>query len=96
MSIVGIWQITVNTPMGAQQASLELRADGTGTTSSPLGSSPIRDVRVDGDRATFAVDIEMMGQKFTLAGSASASGDAITGKYESAMGASEFSGKRSA
>lgn len=94
MSILGKWLITVKTPMGEQQASLVLNADGTGATSSPLGSSPIRDVKVDGERATFAVDIDMMGQKFTLAGSASASGDSIAGKYDSPMGASEFSGER--
>lgn len=94
MSIVGKWQITVKTPMGEQQASLVLNADGTGTTSSPLGSSAIRDVKVEGDRATFAVDLDMMGQKIVLAGSATANGDAIQGKYDTPMGASEFSGRR--
>jgi hypothetical protein len=94
MSTLGKWLITVKTPMGEQQASLVLNADGTGATSSPLGSSPIRDEKVDGEGATFAVDIDMMGQKFTLAGSASASGDSIAGKYDSPMGASEFSGER--
>jgi hypothetical protein len=94
MSIVGKWQITVKTPMGEQQASLTLNADGSGATSSPLGSSPIRDLKVDGDGATFAVEIDMLRQKFVLAGSATASGDTIQGRYESPMGASEFSGKR--
>jgi hypothetical protein len=94
MSIEGRWQITVSTPMGEQQASLVLNADGTGSTASPLGTSTLRDVELDGDRATFAVDLDMLGQKIVLAGSATASGDAIQGRWESPMGVSQFSGRR--
>jgi hypothetical protein len=94
MSIVGTWDLIVRTPMGNQASTLVLNEDGTGSTSSQLGSSEIRDVRIDGDRAAFTVKIEVVGQGFVLQGSATADGDSILGKYESPMGVSEFSGRR--
>ncbi len=95
MGIVGTWDITVNTPMGEQASTLVLNADGTGSTSSQLGSSDIDDATIDGDSATFTVTIEVMGEKTVLTGSATADGDSITGSYKSPMGVSGFSGKRS-
>jgi hypothetical protein len=94
MSIVGKWNLTVQTPMGAQSSTLILNDDGTGLTSSQLGSSDISDVKVDGDRATFTVKIEAMGQAIVLHGSATADGNSIAGKYESPMGVSSFRGQR--
>ena len=93
MSIVGTWSIKVNTPMGEQAATL-VNADGTGSTSSQLGSSEIDDLKIDGDTATYSVTIDVMGQKMVLSGSATADGDAIAGKYESSRGSSPFSGTR--
>jgi hypothetical protein len=94
MSIVGKWNLIVRTPMGEQSSTLVLNDDGTGLTSSPLGSSNIDDVKIDGARATFTVKIEVMGREYVLNGSATADGDSITGKYESGMGVSGFTGHR--
>lgn len=94
MSIVGTWSITVDTPMGAQPAELVLNADGTGSTSSAMGSSTIDDLELDGDRATFTVTIDVMGREMVLRGSATAEGNSITGRYETAQGTSAFTGGR--
>ena len=94
MSIVGKWNLTVQTPMGEQSSTLVLNDDGTGITSSQLGSSDINDAKIDGDRATFTVKIEVMGQETVLEGSATADGDSITGQYQSPMGVAGFTGQR--
>jgi hypothetical protein len=94
MSIVGKWNLVVNTPMGAQTSTLILNDDGTGITSSQMGSSEIRDAKIDGDSATFTVNIEVMGQGIVLIGRATADGESITGAYESPMGVSGFTGHR--
>jgi hypothetical protein len=94
MGIVGRWNLTVSTPMGELASTLILNDDGTGVTSSQMGSSEISDLEIDGNRATFRVKIEAMGQETVLAGSATADGDSITGRYESPMGTSAFTGRR--
>jgi hypothetical protein len=94
MSIVGKWNLTVSTPMGDLASTLILNDDGTGVTSSQVGSSEISDAKIDGDSATFTVKIEAIGQETVLNGRATADGDSITGRYESPMGTSEFSGQR--
>jgi hypothetical protein len=94
MSIVGKWNLTVSTPIGELASTLILKDDGTGVTSSQMGSSEITDARIDGDSATFTVKIEVMGQETVLNGRATAAGDSITGRYESPMGTSDFTGQR--
>ena len=52
MSADGTWNITVQTPMGAQDSTVELVSDGsalTGTQSGNGESGPIYDGSVDGD-----------------------------------------------
>ena len=94
MSVVGKWHLTVRSPMGELASTLTLNGDGTGVTSSQLGASPISDAKIDGDSATFTVKIEAMGQEVVLKGKATANGDTLSGRYESPMGASEFTGRR--
>jgi hypothetical protein len=96
MSIVGTWNLTVSTPMGQQTSTLTLNDEGTGSTSSQLGSSDFSDVTIDGNSASFTVRIEAMGQEAVLRGTAAADGDAITGRYEGPLGTSEFTGERAA
>ena len=46
MSADGTWNTTMNTPMGAQQATLELQTDGgtlTGKMSGPQGEIELKD-----------------------------------------------------
>ena len=95
MSIVGKWNLTVSTPMGEQKSTLVLNEDGTGSTSSQMGSADITDAKIDGDSATFTVKIDAMGQEMVLNATATADGDSISGKYETPMGAADFTGERS-
>ena len=94
MSIVGKWNITVNSPMGETKSTLTLNDDGTGTAAGDRGSAEVTDLKIDGDAATFTLKIDAMGQEMVLNASATADGDSITGKYETPMGAADFTGDR--
>ncbi len=81
MSIDGSWDITVQTPMGAQSSRLELKADGSALTGTQAGNGQqldIYDGSVDGDNATWKVDIT---QPFplTVTFSATVDGQSISG-----------------
>lgn len=94
MSILGKWNLTVNTPMGEQAAVLILNEDGTGETSSQMGTARFSNAVVDGEVATFTVSIKVMGMEMDLMANAVAVNDSISGAYEGTMGVSEFTGKR--
>ena len=52
MSAEGTWNTTINTPMGAQNGTLELTVDGSnlnGKMSSPQGEMAIENCSIDGD-----------------------------------------------
>jgi len=56
MSADGTWNVTMNTPMGAQKASLVLKTDGdklTGEMKGPQGALALNDGKVAGDEIKF-------------------------------------------
>ena len=97
MSANGIWNITINTPMGAQNGTLELNVDGSdlsGKMSSPQGEMPIENGAIDGDSLSWKAAITAP-MPMTLEFSATVDGDAITGTVKlGAFGEAEFSGTR--
>ena len=60
MSADGTWNVTLNTPMGAQAGTLELATDGnvlTGTMSGPQGSMELENGTADGDNLSWTVNM---------------------------------------
>ena len=60
MSVDGKWNIVINSPMGAQKAALDLKAEGgtlTGTQAAAQGSMPIANGKVDGNNIGWSVSI---------------------------------------
>ena len=60
MSVSGTWKLTIDTPMGRQESTLELTEDGsalTGTASANGESIEIFDGSVDGDNVTWKVKV---------------------------------------
>jgi len=60
MSADGTWNVTLNTPMGAQAGTLELATDGntlTGTMSGPQGSMELENGTADGDSLSWTVNM---------------------------------------
>lgn len=98
MSVDGTWKIVMKTPMGDQEATAQVATSGsilTGTVSSGmLGSAPIEDGRIEGDKAWWTVNISQPMQ-LTLKLEATFSGDAVDGEVELGMfGKSSFTGRR--
>ena len=61
----GVWTGTVNTPMGEVPARFEFKADGATVTGTTLGADggpvPIKNGKIDGDKLTFGVTIDVGG-----------------------------------
>lgn len=81
MSIDGSWEITVQTPMGPQASRLDFKTDGdslTGTQSGAGQTIEIYEGSVDGDNASWKIDVE---QPFpmTITCTASFDGQSISG-----------------
>lgn len=97
MSFDGSWNVTMNTPMGAQQGTLTLATDGaslTGTMDGAQGSAELEEGKVDGSTATWNVAMTQP-MPLTLEFTANVDGDAISGDVKlGAFGNASFSGTR--
>lgn len=98
MSVDGTWKITMNTPMGSRDVTLKLDSSGgglAGQVEGDQGSQPVKNGTVDGDSATW--DVEMSGPMgaLTLSYAGAVEGDAIKGTVQfGSFGSGEFSGVR--
>lgn len=97
MSIDGSWKIIVNSPMGKQESTLELKADGAtllGTQSAQGGTSDIKDGKVDGDKVTWSNAITTP-FPMTLEFTGTVAGDTLNGSVKAgAFGSFPFEGAR--
>ncbi len=96
MSIVGAWKLTLETPFGVQTPSLRVDADGTGALITPIGEAPITDLQVTEDTAEFTANVPTPMGNFSIGFSVKASGDALSGTFNSPLGATDFAGVREA
>ena len=97
MAIDGKWNLTVNTPMGAQTSTLEVASSGsslTGTQGGAQGSQAIENGAVNGDEATWSIDITSP-MPMTLTFKGKVSGDQLSGAVTlGPFGDSTFQGER--
>lgn len=94
MGIEGTWKIKIQSPVGERDGGLEFVANGdsiSGTMQGPMGSMALQDVRVDGDKASWAVETPRGVAQYN----AVIDGDSITGTASfGAAGNMEFKGTR--
>jgi hypothetical protein len=57
MSIIGVWDVTVETPFGSQVISLDFPDEHTGIARYGADSMPLQSVVVSGDTVTCAVTL---------------------------------------
>jgi hypothetical protein len=97
MAIDGKWEITINSPMGAQKARLELTASGnslTGTQNAQGASQPVANGKVDGNNVSWSANITSP-MPMTLEFSGSVDGDSLKGSVKAgAFGSFPFTGAR--
>lgn len=93
---VGVWEVEMNTPLGALPATLTLNADGTGVMGSDqLGEAPIEGITFDGNSIAFDAEVDAQGQTLVLEFSGSVEGDSLSGEFGSDFGAFAVTGSRS-
>lgn len=97
MAIDGKWEIVINSPMGAQKATLDLKANGaelTGTQSAAQGSGPLENGKVDGDKLTWAAKITSP-MPMTLEFTGNVEGEKLSGSVKAgAFGSFPFNGSK--
>jgi hypothetical protein len=97
MAIDGTWNLTLETPIGTQESTLEATTSAgalTGTQSSPDGSQPIQDGAVNGDEASWSVNITSP-MPMTLEFKGMVDGDTMSGSVKLGMfGEARFTGVR--
>ncbi|MDX1491126.1 MAG: hypothetical protein R3332_07555 [Pseudohongiellaceae bacterium] len=92
---VGMWDISMDTPVGVMQANLEITPDLMGTMSSnDLGSTPLDNVTAMDGSLSFSATIDAQGQMLTLNFTGTVEGDTLDGSFGSDFGAIQVSGTR--
>ncbi len=95
----GSWDTVIDTPMGQQKPVLTLQTDGgklTGTMAGAQGTVDIKDGAVDGNKATWNVEITSP-MPMTLGFSITVDGDALNGNVKlGSFGNASISGTRAA
>lgn len=96
-NVDGSWKTVTKSPMGDQEATLTVASNGdsfTGTYSGALGTTEIKDGRVNGDTLSWKVDI-VVPMPMTLDCEATVTGDAIAGTVGAGVfGSFPMSGNR--
>lgn len=97
MSASGKWNVTMNTPMGAQQGVLDIQVEGdslSGSMSGAQGTLPLSDGKADGNALSWKAQMTQP-MPMTLEFRATVDGDAISGNVKlGAFGDASFSGSR--
>ena len=97
MAVDGTWNITVNSPMGAQKSTVTIKTSGntlTGSAQSPQGSQELANGKVDGNNVSWQVSITTP-MPMTLEFNGAVDGDKISGNVKAgAFGSFPFSGAR--
>ena len=97
MAVDGTWKVVVQSPMGAQEGTLTLKAEGaalTGTQSGAGGTAAIENGKADGDRLSWTAQMKQpfpMKLEFAV----TVSGDDMKGEVKlGSFGTAPLSGKR--
>src|SRR6185312_16967305 len=97
MAVDGKWEIVINSPLGAQKAQLDLKADGgtlTGSQQAAQGSGPLENGKIDGNNLSWSAKINSP-MPMTLDFSGAVDGDTLSGSVKAgSFGSFPFSGGR--
>src|SRR5258706_5246303 len=99
MAVDGKWEIVINSPLGAQKATLDITTDGntlTGTQTAQQGSGPLENGKVDGNGLSWSAKITTP-LPLTLDFTGTVEGDKLSGSVKAgSFGSFPFSGTRTA
>jgi hypothetical protein len=93
----GTWNVTMDSPMGAQQVTLKLVTDGTslsGSLGGPQGEMPFENGTVDGNNLAWTVSIDQP-MPMQIETTATVDGDNLTGEAKlGTFGSAKLTGTR--
>ena len=99
MAVDGKWEIVINSPLGAQKATLDIATNGsalTGTQQAAQGSGPLENGKVDGNNVTWSAKITSP-MPLTLDFTGTVDGDKLSGSVKAgSFGSFPFTGNRTA
>jgi hypothetical protein len=97
MAVDGKWEIVINSPLGAQKATLDIATkDGalTGTQTAQQGSGPLENGKVDGNNVSWSAKITTP-MPLTLEFAGAVDGDKLSGSVKAgSFGSFPFTGSR--
>ena len=97
MAVDGKWEIVINSPLGAQKASLDISTNGTaltGTQQAAQGSGPLENGKVDGNNVSWSAKISSP-MPLTLDFTGTVDGDKLSGSVKAgSFGSFPFTGNR--
>ena len=98
MSVAGQWNVTMDTPLGAQQFTLTF-TEAAGAWSGSMvggrtGTTELKNMQVAGTVVSFETNVNSPMGALTLNMSGTIAGDAITGTCKTMFGNAEFKGVR--
>jgi len=91
---VGAWDVSINTPVGAQTGVWTINADGTGVMGGEQGDQVLDGIMLEGNTIAFDVDIDAGGQSLSLSFSGTVDGDSFEGEFSSDFGPFSVTGTR--
>ncbi len=92
---VGLWDVSIETPVGAMVAVLDIEPGLSGIMSSTdLGSAELSDITVVDNAVTFATTVDAQGQSLTLRFAGTIAGDTLAGNFDTDFGAIPLTGTK--
>ena len=91
---VGVWDVSLNTPIGAQEAVLTIAPDGSGSFSGDQGEQAFTGAVFEGNTFSYTTTIEAQGQSLTLDVSGTVEGDSLDGEFNTPFGPFPLTGTR--
>jgi len=93
-ALVGKWELTSVSDFGTRQGMMRINGDMTGRYEFFGGEIPIKDLKLEGNQVTFALEMGFGDQTFTLDFKGTLDGNNLKGRMTSDRGTSEITGKK--
>jgi len=97
VDVSGVWEITSETPRGTMTRKVTFEQDGsslTGTMETRMGSVPIQNGSVEGNKLSFTVVFSRGERSFEMTYSGTVEGDTAKGTYQTSRGEVEWTATR--
>lgn len=92
--LIGMWDLTTESEFGTNKSMMRVNGDMTGRYEFFGGEIPMKDLKLDGNQVTFALEMGWGDQTFTLDFKGMLDGKNLKGQMTSDRGTSDITGKK--